>query len=83
VGVPVDGDGLVVEALPSEARLVYATPSHQLPTGVAMSLRRRMALLSWARRRDATIVEDDYDTEFLRLSQAQFTGGLGRQTTSS
>jgi GntR family transcriptional regulator/MocR family aminotransferase len=69
VGVPVDGDGLVVEALPSNARWVSVTPSHQLPTGVAMSLRRRMALLSWARRHDATIVEDDYDTEFRYTNQ--------------
>lgn len=69
VGVPVDGEGLVVDALPSDARLVYVTPSHQLPTGVVMSLRRRMALLSWARRHDATIVEDDYDTEFRYTNQ--------------
>lgn len=69
VAVPVDGDGLVVDALPSDARLVYVTPSHQMPTGVAMSLRRRMALLSWARRHGATIVEDDYDTEFRYTNQ--------------
>jgi GntR family transcriptional regulator/MocR family aminotransferase len=64
VGVPVDEEGLVVDALPAAARLVYVTPSHQMPTGVAMSLRRRMALLSWAASHDAAVVEDDYDTEF-------------------
>ncbi len=40
------------------------TPSHQFPTGVVMSLRRRIALLEWAARRGAVIVEDDYDSEF-------------------
>jgi GntR family transcriptional regulator/MocR family aminotransferase len=63
-GVPVDDEGLVVDALPPDARLVYATPSHQFPTGVAMSLRRRAALLQWAREHDAVVVEDDYDSEY-------------------
>jgi GntR family transcriptional regulator/MocR family aminotransferase len=63
-GVPVDAEGLVVDALPDAARLVYVTPSHQHPTGVAMSRARRIALLEWAVRRDAVIVEDDYDSEF-------------------
>jgi len=63
-GVPVDEHGLVVAALPSAARLVYTTPSHQFPLGGAMSLGRRRELLDWARRRPAAIVEDDYDSEF-------------------
>jgi GntR family transcriptional regulator / MocR family aminotransferase len=63
-GVPVDAEGLVVDAIPAGTRLVYVTPSHQFPLGVTMSLPRRMALLAWARRHDAAIVEDDYDTEF-------------------
>jgi GntR family transcriptional regulator / MocR family aminotransferase len=62
--VPVDDEGLVVQALPARARLVYVTPSHQFPTGVAMSLRRRMALVEWAQQHDALVVEDDYDSEF-------------------
>jgi GntR family transcriptional regulator/MocR family aminotransferase len=64
VGVPVDPDGLVVDALPAPARLVYVTPSHQFPLGGVMSLARRTALLDWARRRQTAIVEDDYDSEF-------------------
>jgi GntR family transcriptional regulator/MocR family aminotransferase len=64
VGVPVDEEGLVVEQLPPAARLVYVTPSHQFPTGAVMSLRRRVALLEWAARRNAVVVEDDYDSEF-------------------
>jgi GntR family transcriptional regulator/MocR family aminotransferase len=64
IGVPVDAEGLVVDALPGNARLVYATPSHQFPLGHAMSLDRRRALLDWAGRRQAAVVEDDYDSEF-------------------
>jgi GntR family transcriptional regulator/MocR family aminotransferase len=64
VGVPVDRDGLVVDAIPRRVRLVYVTPSHQYPLGVSMSLARRQALLAWAERHDAAIIEDDYDSEF-------------------
>ncbi|HEU4727612.1 MAG TPA: PLP-dependent aminotransferase family protein [Kofleriaceae bacterium] len=64
VPVPVDGEGLDVAALPPAARLVYVTPSHQFPLGTPMSLARRMALLAWAERHGAAILEDDYDSEF-------------------
>jgi GntR family transcriptional regulator/MocR family aminotransferase len=63
-GVPVDEQGMVVDALPREARLVYVTPSHQYPLGVTMSLPRRLALLEWAAKNNVAIVEDDYDSEF-------------------
>jgi GntR family transcriptional regulator/MocR family aminotransferase len=62
--VPVDEQGIVVDALPDNARLVYVTPSHQYPLGVTMSLPRRLALLAWAARNNAAIIEDDYDSEF-------------------
>lgn len=62
--IPVDREGLVVDALPDDARLVYVTPSHQFPLGMPMSLARRAALLAWARDRGAVVVEDDYDAEF-------------------
>jgi GntR family transcriptional regulator/MocR family aminotransferase len=68
-GVAVDQDGLVVEALPRSARLVYVTPSHQWPLGTAMSLSRRLALIAWAERNDAAIIEDDYDSEFRFLGR--------------
>lgn len=64
VGVPVDAEGLDVSALPHDARLVYVTPSHQFPLGVAMSPARRNALLAWAEQRNAVVIEDDYDSEF-------------------
>ncbi|MCY4755764.1 MocR-like pyridoxine biosynthesis transcription factor PdxR [Pelomonas aquatica] len=62
--VPVDREGLVVDALPAGARIVCVTPSHQFPLGVALSLARRRELLNWAAREQAVIVEDDYDGEF-------------------
>ncbi|MFS2106759.1 PLP-dependent aminotransferase family protein [Ralstonia sp. Ralssp135] len=64
VPVPVDAEGLVVDALPKHAKLVYVTPSHQFPLGMPMSLARRAQLLDWAQRHDALIIEDDYDSEF-------------------
>ncbi|GAB3101837.1 MocR-like pyridoxine biosynthesis transcription factor PdxR [Lysobacter terrae] len=64
VPVPVDDEGLCVEALPPGVQVISVTPSHQSPTGVALSLRRRLALLDYARAHDAVIVEDDYDGEF-------------------
>ena len=41
-----------------------AGPAHQSPTGVVLTPERRHAVLTWARDRDATIIEDDYDAEF-------------------
>ena len=67
VPVPVDEQGIVVEIGRKrcpEARLVSTTPSHQFPTGVTMSLSRRLALLDWARETGAWILEDDYDSEY-------------------
>lgn len=66
--IPVDEEGIDVAfgaAHHPSARLVYVTPSHQYPLGVTMSLARRLALLQWAERTDAWILEDDYDSEYL------------------
>jgi len=65
--IPVDAEGLIVEAGASaapRARAAFVTPSHQFPTGVALSMARRLELLAWARRSGAFIVEDDYTSEF-------------------
>jgi len=66
VPVAVDREGLRLDpaAAPKAARLACVTPSHQFPLAVTMSLPRRLALLDWARRQDAWILEDDYDSEF-------------------
>ncbi len=65
VHVPVDDLGIDVAALGgSGARVAVVTPAHQSPTGVVLAAPRRHALIDWARRNDAFIVEDDYDSEF-------------------
>jgi GntR family transcriptional regulator/MocR family aminotransferase len=65
VRVPVDGDGLDVERLERvQAGAVLATPAHQMPLGGVLSPARRSALLDWAERRDALVIEDDYDGEY-------------------
>jgi len=70
VPLPVDDDGLVVDALDDVTdggrrplRAVYTTPHHQFPTLVTLSAARRLRLLAWARRHRVAIIEDDYDHE--------------------
>lgn len=65
--VPIDNEGLCVSygiAHHPDAKMVYVTPSHQLPLGVTMSLQRRLELLAWAAENRSWIVEDDYDSEY-------------------
>jgi len=62
--VPVDREGLDPARLPKRARIAFVTPSHQFPTGAILPLARRLALLEWAKRMDAVVIEDDYDGEF-------------------
>ena len=62
--VGVDHEGLIIEQLPSDVTVICVTPSHQFPLGVTMSMRRREALIEFARERGAVIIEDDYDGEF-------------------
>ncbi|CAM3859993.1 PLP-dependent aminotransferase family protein [Rahnella bruchi] len=67
MAVNVDDEGMnvpqAVKQFP-DARFAVVTPAHQSPTGVTMSLSRRMALLDWAAKQQAWIIEDDYDSEF-------------------
>jgi GntR family transcriptional regulator/MocR family aminotransferase len=65
-GVAVDSEGIDCRELAvlEDCRLAYVTPSHQYPTGVVMSLARRLELLAWAERTQGWIVEDDYDGEY-------------------
>ena len=67
VPVRVDRQGLAVEQITAETRrvkAVFLTPSHQFPTGATLTLDRRLALIEWAARHQAWIIEDDYDSEF-------------------
>jgi len=69
VGIGVDGDGLMtrqLQQLPQQrdVRLVYVTPAHQYPSGVTLSLARRLELLAWAQHNQSYILEDDYDGQY-------------------
>lgn len=67
VPVRVDHQGIVVGQIltePRSAKAVFLTPSHQFPTGTTLVLDRRLALVEWAARHRAWIIEDDYDSEF-------------------
>ena len=67
VPIPSDADGLDVAAgvrIAPTARLVLVAPSHATPLGGALPIGRRLALLDWARRTNAWVLEDDCDSEF-------------------
>jgi GntR family transcriptional regulator/MocR family aminotransferase len=70
VPIPVDSEGLRVDRLPNDVKVISVTPSHQSPTGVMMSPARRAALLARAHALDAVVIEDDYDGEFLYDTRA-------------
>ncbi len=64
-GIPVGPDGIDVGALDrADADAVVLTPSHQWPTGAVLSAAARAEVISWAKRRGAIVVEDDYDAEY-------------------
>lgn len=63
VPVPVDEDGIDVAYgmnKAPDAALALVTPGQQAPLGATLSLERRLALLAWAERTGAWILEDDY-----------------------
>lgn len=65
VGVPVGEEGVEIAALERlEADALILTPSHQWPTGGVLSAEARAAVVAWARRQDAIVIEDDYDAEY-------------------
>lgn len=80
IPITVDREGLNPAKLPANARLAFVTPSHQFPTGAILPLARRLELLDWAKRRNAAVVEDDYDGEFRYEGQPlESLQGLDRQ----
>ncbi|QOR67431.1 PLP-dependent aminotransferase family protein [Cytobacillus suaedae] len=64
LSAPIEPDGFSVKDWDSQ--LIYVTPSNQFPTGKVMSLEQRLNLLQWAKKKNAIIIEDDYDSEFRR-----------------
>jgi len=64
VNLEIDGEGATLPASAEGIRMVVLTPSHQYPLGGAMPPARRLAFLSWAKKHNIWIVEDDYDSEF-------------------
>jgi GntR family transcriptional regulator/MocR family aminotransferase len=64
VNIGVDHEGLMVDDIPADTKLIYTTPAHQFPLGMPMSVARREQLLARAHQIGALIIEDDYDSEF-------------------
>ncbi len=62
--IPVDNQGLCVEQISPQSKMIFTTPSHQFPSGVLMTANRRQELLQFARENQTWIIEDDYDGEF-------------------
>jgi GntR family transcriptional regulator/MocR family aminotransferase len=64
VPVPIDDDGIDVDALAAAAPdAVVVTPAHELPLGAVLAPGRRRQLVAWARDSGALVLEDDYDAE--------------------
>jgi GntR family transcriptional regulator / MocR family aminotransferase len=81
--IEVDQDGMRVDRIGGlKARLIYVTPSHQFPTGVTLSLERRLRLLEWAQNTGAYLLEDDYDSDF-RYFGPPLTALAGLDTSRS
>jgi GntR family transcriptional regulator/MocR family aminotransferase len=65
IPIPVDAEGLDVDALASAAPdAVLVTPAHQFPTGVVLAPERRARILGWAEETGALVIEDDFDSEY-------------------
>lgn len=62
--IPVDNQGLCVDNISPQSKMIFTTPSHQFPSGVLMTANRRQELIQFARQHQTWIIEDDYDGEF-------------------
>lgn len=74
--VPVDENGMDVDAIPAEADFVFTTPSHHCPTMISLSRERREALLAKAEENDWIIIEDDYDSQLVDETPQEALKGL-------
>ncbi|SHJ34132.1 MocR-like pyridoxine biosynthesis transcription factor PdxR [Parasporobacterium paucivorans] len=64
--LPMTDSGIDMDALDgSDCNLIYLTPSHQFPTGVTTSIKKRLQILEWAKKNNAYVIENDYDNEFV------------------
>lgn len=65
VPIAVDQQGInIAELKQSNVKAVIITPAHQSPTGVTLSLDRRLQLIDWATKENKWLIEDDYDGEY-------------------
>ncbi len=63
--ISIDNEGITIEKVKcKKPKLIYTTPSNQYPTGIKMTMNRRLELLKWASKKSTIIIEDDYDHEF-------------------
>jgi len=55
---------LSTELEKTQADILHVTPFHSYPSGVTATVKKRQEYLEWARKRQAIIIEDDFDSEF-------------------
>jgi GntR family transcriptional regulator/MocR family aminotransferase len=66
IGIPIDEQGMSIDylnKLKTKSKLIHTTPSCHYPTGVKMTLERRLQLLAYAQTNNAIIIENDYEHE--------------------
>lgn len=69
--IELDNEGIDIELITkTNCKTVYVTPANQFPTGIKMSLNRKLKLIEWANKIDGYIIEDDFDSEFKYFSKA-------------
>lgn len=69
-----DDEGITSEALEeAKASVLHVTPFHSFPSGITASAERRRKYIQWAKARNAIIIEDDYDSEFILTGKAPET----------
>lgn len=70
VNIGQDNHGILTdELIKSGADVVHISPAHQFPTGIIMPVSRRQEIIEWAADGNRYIIEDDYDSEFCRISR--------------
>ncbi len=82
--VPMEEDGPALSALrrvlKDGIRLFYVMPSVHNPTGVSYSRKKKEAVVDLVRKFGVTLIEDDYQSEFLPAPESRFVDLLPEQT---